>query len=152
MIRNAKHPTVPLSEKLSTENGNDTFTEKHIWLEPRYSWFKVGLASETHSILSAWLPQCSRSCSPLVHMRAKSLQLQPTLCNPTDCSPLDYSVHGVLQARMLEWVPMPSSRGASPPRDGTHLSYATCIGRPFLHLWCHLGSPHPSFYTLSVFV
>ena len=48
---------------------------------------RLELASATHSILSAWLPQCSRGCSPLVYMRAKSLQLQPTLCNPTDCSP-----------------------------------------------------------------
>ena len=62
------------------------------------------LTSATHSILSAWLPQCSRGRSPLVYVHAKSLQLQPTLCDPTDCSPSDYSVHGILQARMLESV------------------------------------------------
>ena len=40
-----------------------------------------------------------------------------TLCNPMDCSPPDSSVHGILQARMLEWVAMPSSRGSSPPQN-----------------------------------
>ena len=35
------------------------------------------------------------------------------LCNPMDCSPPDSSVHGILQARILEWVAMPSSRGSS---------------------------------------
>ena len=44
---------------------------------------------------------------------AKSLQLCPTLCNPVDCSPLGFSVHGILQARILEWVAISSSRGSS---------------------------------------
>ena len=39
------------------------------------------------------------------------------LCNPMDCSPPGSSVHGILQARILEWVAVPSSRGSSPPRD-----------------------------------
>ena len=43
-------------------------------------------------------------------MHAKSLQLCPTLCNPIDCSPPVSSVHGILQARTLEWVAMPFSR------------------------------------------
>ena len=41
-------------------------------------------------------------------------------CDPTDCSPPGSSVHGILQAGTLEWVAMPSSRGSSQPRDGTH--------------------------------
>ena len=44
-------------------------------------------------------------------MHAKSLQSSPTLCDPVDCSPPGSSVHGILQARILEWVAMPSSRG-----------------------------------------
>ena len=39
-----------------------------------------------------------------------------------DCSPPGSSVHGILQARILEWVPISSSRGSSPPRDRTHIS------------------------------
>ena len=42
-----------------------------------------------------------------------------TLWDPVDCSPPGSSVHGILQARILEWVAMPSSRGSSQPRDGT---------------------------------
>ena len=40
-----------------------------------------------------------------------------TLCDPKDYSPPGSSVHGILQARILEWVAMPSSRGSSPSRD-----------------------------------
>ena len=39
------------------------------------------------------------------------------------------SVHGILQTRILEWVAMPSSRGSSPPRDQTCVSYVSCIAR-----------------------
>ena len=43
----------------------------------------------------------------------------PTLCDPMDCSPPGSSVPGILQARILEWVAMPSFRGSSQPRDRT---------------------------------
>ena len=46
----------------------------------------------------------------------------PTLCDPMDCSPPGSSVHGILQARILEWVAMPSSRGSPQPRDETQVS------------------------------
>ena len=36
---------------------------------------------------------------------------------PTPCDPIDYIVHGILQARILEWVAFPFSRGSSQPRD-----------------------------------
>ena len=42
-----------------------------------------------------------------------------TLCHPMDCNPPDSSVHGIHQARILEWVAMPCSRGSSQPRDRT---------------------------------
>ena len=44
---------------------------------------------------------------------AKLLQLCLTLCDLVDCSPPGSSVHGILQARILEWVAMPSFRGSS---------------------------------------
>ena len=62
----------------------------------------------------------------------------PTLCNPMDCRPPGSSVHGILQARILEWVAMPSSRGSSPPRDWTQVS---CIGRQILYHLSHQGRP-----------
>jgi len=46
-------------------------------------------------------------------MFGKSLQSCPTLFDPMDCNLLDSSVHGILQARILEWVAVPSSRGSS---------------------------------------
>ena len=48
-------------------------------------------------------------------MHAKSLQLCPALCNPMDCNLPGSTVHGILQARLLEWVAVPSSRGSSQP-------------------------------------
>ena len=53
---------------------------------------------------------------------AKSLQSCPTLCDPTDCSPPGFSVHGISQARILEWVAMLSFRGSSGLRDRTPVS------------------------------
>ena len=50
-------------------------------------------------------------------MHAQSLQLYLTLCDPMDCSSPGSSVHGILQARILDWVAVPSSRGSSPSRD-----------------------------------
>ena len=50
-------------------------------------------------------------------VRAQSLQLCLPLCNPMDYSPPDSSGHGILQARILEWVAMPSSRGSAQLRD-----------------------------------
>ena len=51
-----------------------------------------------------------------------SHSLQPTLCNPMDCYPPGFSVHGILQARIWEWVAIPFSRRSSQPRDRTQVS------------------------------
>ena len=68
----------------------------------------------------------------LVCVHAKLLQLRPTLCDPMDLSLPGSSVHGILQARILEWVAMPSSRGSTQPRDRTGISYVSCVGRQVL--------------------
>ena len=73
-------------------------------------------------------------------MCAKSIQLCLTLCDPMDCSPSGSSIHGILEARILEWVAVPSSRGSSQPRDQTLVSYVSCIDRQVLYHWRHLGS------------
>ena len=79
-------------------------------------------------------------------MCAESLS-RVLLCNPMDCSPPGPSVHGISQARILEWVAICSSRGSSRPKGGIPVS---CIS---LH-WqadslppIHLGSPVPAVYT-----
>ena len=55
-----------------------------------------------------------------------------TLCDPMDCSPPGFSVHGILQVRILEWVNIPFSRGSSGPRDQTRVS---CIASRFFTVW-----------------
>ena len=62
-----------------------------------------------------------------------SFQLCLTLCDPVDCSPLGSSVHGIFQARIPEWVALPSSRGSSQPRYQTHIFNIFCIGRQVLY-------------------
>ena len=59
-------------------------------------------------------------------------QSSPTLCDPMDCSLPGSSVHGISQARILEWVAMPFSRGSSQCRDGTQVS---CIAGRFFTVW-----------------
>ena len=60
-------------------------------------------------------------------------QLFQTLCNLLACSPPGSSVHGILQARILEWIAISSSRGSSRPRDQIHISWSSCIGRWILY-------------------
>ena len=67
--------------------------------------------------------QTSLSCFLRVWLRAKWLQSHPTLCDPMNCGPPSSSVRGILQASILEWVAMPSSRESSRPRDPTGLSW-----------------------------
>ena len=71
------------------------------------------------------------------YLKCRSLNLSPamcahaqpcqTLCKPLDCRSPDFSVPGTLQARILEWIAKPSSRGSSQARDQTHLSCISCI-------------------------
>ena len=64
---------------------------------------------------------------------AKSFQSCPTLCDSMDYSLPRSSVHGILRAGILEWVAISYSRGSSRPRDSTHISYVSCIGRQVLY-------------------
>ena len=68
-------------------------------------------------------------CLIVAHSVTKSCS---TLCNPMDYSPPGSSVHGISQARILEWVAMSSSRGSSWPRDATRTSYS---GIQILYFW-----------------
>ena len=61
-------------------------------------------------------------------------------CDAMDRNPPGSSIHGILQARILEWVAMPSCRVSSQRRDRTHISYDSHIGRQVLYHYCHLGS------------
>ena len=61
-----------------------------------------------------------------------------TLCNPVDCIPPGSSLHGISQARILEWVAISSSRGPSRSRAQTQVS---CIGRQILYQWATREAP-----------
>ena len=69
-------------------------------------------------------------------------QSHPTLCNPMDYSSSGFSVHGILQARMLEWVAIPFSKGSSWPRDQILVS---CIAGRFFTVWATREAP-PKIY------
>ena len=92
-----------------------------------------------------FLTQGSNLCLCLLHWQVDSLALRhpgsPStcyllrhvqLCDPMDCSPPGSPVHGILQARILEWVTIPFSRGSSWPRDQTWVS---CIAGRFFTIW-----------------
>ena len=56
-----------------------------------------------------------------------------TLCGHMDCSPPNSSVHGILQARILEWVAISFSKGSSLTQGLNLCLYVSCIGRQILH-------------------
>ena len=65
-----------------------------------------------------WVLNCAGFWFYKVDVKVKVTQSYPTLCDPMDCT-----VHGILQARILEWVALPFSRGSSQPRDRTQVSH-----------------------------
>ena len=81
-------------------------------------------------------------CNQRVLVKVKVTQSCLTLCNP-----MDYIVHGILQARILEWVAVPFSRGSSQPRDQTQVSHIA--GRFTTQL--NLYTPKPKLLTLKIF-
>ena len=83
----------------------------------------------------------------LACMHAKSFQSCSTLCGPMDCSPPGFSVHGILQARIPEWVVISFSRGSSQPRDRTQVSYT---GRQVFYHQATREAPHNHHVVLRV--
>ena len=65
----------------------------------------------------------------------------PTVCNLMDCNPPGSSVHGIFQARNLEWVVISFPRWSFQPRDRNSVSCIPCTGRQSLHHLHHLGNP-----------
>ena len=78
-------------------------------------------------------------------MKVLVIQSYPTLCDPINCSPPGSSIHGILQARILEWVAIPFSRGSSQPRDWTQVS--RIAGRHihtyiYIYIFCRYRGEH----------
>ena len=91
-----------------------TYRVTLVWCEPAYitidvlfptSWLRHTLTGSSGNKQFKFFQN--------FYMHAKLLQSYPDLCDPTDCIPPGSSVHGILQARILKWVAMPSSRGSS---------------------------------------
>ena len=82
------------------------------------------------SVQTSWFGLVTKSC--------------PTLVIPCTENLLGCSVHGILQARILEWVVIPFSRGSSQPRNRTQVS---CTVRQILYQLSHQGNPWVSYYS-----
>ena len=105
------------------------------WLHsPWEQWMYLTLGSspckKPSSILTLCVCVCVCVCECVCMCTGTQLCL--TRCDPRDYSPSGSSVHGIFQARILEWVAIPFRR-SSQPRDWTHISYVSCIGRWILY-------------------
>ena len=94
-------------------------------------WYNPSADIVSKQLTVYWFLRGSRSC---LCIPTEVLQSCLTLCDPIDSSQLGSSIHGILQAGILGWVVMPSSRGSSQSRDQTRISYISCIGRQLLLL------------------
>ena len=97
-------------------------------------WLKVKL-KVVHKRNTWIFLQCNNRLKITQKEKDVSAQSCLTLCNPIDYSPADFSVHGIFQARILEWVAIFYSRGSSQPSDWTHISCVSCICRQILYHW-----------------
>ena len=103
-----------------------------IWLGARPQWLK-----QTLILLLLWryFADVTEGYNQLTLRKKKeseAAQSCPTLCNPTDCSLPGSSIHGIFQARVLEWVAISFSRRSSQPRDRSQVS---CIVGKHFTVW-----------------
>ena len=122
----------------------------HTWHKPNQCFLNLphvknnqgcflGIPLTSHNCHSFWfssvheagyLPFLTRCMCAFVLNRFGGVWL---FADPMDCSPSGSSVHGIPQARILEWVAMLSSKGSSRPRDQTQVFFVFCIGRWLLY-------------------
>ena len=106
------------------------FTVGFIWAFLFYTWLTSPICY-LPDLEGIWLYKLPYPPEFICLCRCLVAQSCPTLCDPMDCSLPDSSVHGIVQARILEWVAIPFSRGSSWPRDQTYLLF----GRWILYYW-----------------
>ena len=135
MDRGAWQPTVQEIARSRTWLSDWTFCE-HPWTHHLNSTVKILL------FLLYWLFYSLNgkvlyfiSFSFPVHACVLSHSVVSDSCNPMGCSLPASSVQGIFQARILGWGAISSSRGSSWPRDQTHVSCLSCIGRSILYHW-----------------
>ena len=93
-------------------------------------WFQIG-----NGVCQGWMLLPS-SFNIYAERWGEVAQSCPTLCDPVDCNLLSFSIHGILQARILQWIAISFSRGSSWPRDRTWVSH---IGGRCFNLWAMHG-------------
>ena len=109
---------------LSMENPTDRGASLAIVHRVTKSWTQLKLLS-THTYTA-------QGASILFFIVcAKSFQSYLSLCDPIDYSPPCFSDHGILQARILEWIAMSSPKGSFWPRDWTHVSMTPALACGF---------------------
>ena len=103
-------------ESDTTERLNNK--RRHSWhsLWEKGAWGCLSTCGFQVHVSRSWARLNENACLPLVAVESVA-QLCPTLRDPGDCSPPGSSIHGILRARILEWVAMPFSRGSFQPRD-----------------------------------
>ena len=98
------------------------------------------------TLLSSYLPLHVFFSTILAYICTQSC---PTLCDPMDCSPPGSSVHGISQARILEWVAISFSRGSSWHRDWTRTFCISCISRWNLYNCASWEALYNTYYPLK---
>ena len=136
--KSLRHGVVKWESK-STQTGCRLCLECRLWITA--VCFREEARAFSLRGWDAWLARrLTRPKSVTVLLFCCSLVAQacPTLCDPQDCSLPGSSVHGILQARMPEWVAVPFSRGSSQPRDQTWFSHST---GGFFMVWATREAP-----------
>ena len=110
----------------------------------RGTWWALTIGSHRTGHNWSDLAHCSRHRYVMYSkVKVDGAQSCPTLCDPVDCSLPGSSVHGIFQARVLEWVAISFSRRSSQPRDRTQVSCVvgrfftvSAIGKTWAFLFC----------------
>ena len=111
---------------MSVHTHTDTCNTIHTW--PPH--IHLDIHSYAQKCIHAYM---SIHIYPRIYLYIKCQLLSSVrLCDPMDCNPPGSSVHGILQARILEWVAIPFSRGSFLPGDQTCAAYISCIDGGFL--------------------
>ena len=100
------------------------------------------------TLWDSWAPKPFSVLLPKSESKGEVAQSCLTLCKPMDCSLPGYSIRGILQARVLEWVTISFSRGSSQPRDRTRVSR---IGGRHFNLWATREAQPWSFGCTFIF-
>ena len=131
----------------SVSNLSLRFSHKYSchWISGLYlhspGWSNLNILNLVTSTETFFPNKVTFTSSRYLDMLYSDAQAYLTVCNPMDCTPPGSSVHGIFQARILEWGAIFYSRGSSPPRYRTCTSYVSCIGRRIPHHQRHLGNP-----------